>query len=410
MPKFIKKQKKLIKKIIILLVLFIAAFSVPSILKNKLAEKPNYKIILGDSGFSSSMLTIPLGSTVTFEIEGKQMHWPASNDHPTHENYPEKGGCLGSKLDACRGLQKGEKYSFVFDKKGAFGMHDHLLASSTMVIRVKSEYKKSIDTVDLDQSIRDQEIIKKTAENDPRKAWGDLKKKYIINGKETENPHQLAHFIGHKAFEKYKFSGLDICDDTFAFGCYHGVTEKMLQSIGLSGIKTIEGYCEKRIPKNESQNVPGCTHGIGHGLASWHNFEIDKPLADCDLLKSIYRVGCYDGVFMEFVMSVPKYKFSQNNPWNFCIQLPARHHLKCGRFTSNVLVWQLRGALPKMAGICKNAPLADLKSTCIIELSHRFYYVSSGDEEKIRELCSVFNKKDSEICVIYAINRSGTKI
>ena len=53
-------------------------------------------------------------------------HWPASAVHPTHVVYPESGGCIGSKFDACKGLAEGETFEFVFSEKGSWKYHDHL--------------------------------------------------------------------------------------------------------------------------------------------------------------------------------------------------------------------------------------------------------------------------------------------
>ena len=53
-------------------------------------------------------------------------HWPASAVHPTHDEYPQKGGCGGSAFDACREIGPGESYTFVFHYKGTWGYHDHI--------------------------------------------------------------------------------------------------------------------------------------------------------------------------------------------------------------------------------------------------------------------------------------------
>lgn len=78
------------------------------------------------AGFSPNTLTIKQGDKVTFVNRDTAKHWPASDIHPTHTLYPETGGCIGSKFDACKGLAQGESYSFVFNIKGNWGYHDHL--------------------------------------------------------------------------------------------------------------------------------------------------------------------------------------------------------------------------------------------------------------------------------------------
>src|SRR3972149_5818942 len=63
------------------------------------------------TGFIPSSLTIKAGETVTFVNKDTKAHWPASAMHPTHLLYPESGGCIGSKFDACRGLNQDENFS-----------------------------------------------------------------------------------------------------------------------------------------------------------------------------------------------------------------------------------------------------------------------------------------------------------
>lgn len=78
------------------------------------------------AGFSPNTLTIKAGDTVAFVNKDSAQHWPASAVHPTHAVYPESGGCIGSKFDACKGLEAGEKFKFTFNEKGTWKYHDHL--------------------------------------------------------------------------------------------------------------------------------------------------------------------------------------------------------------------------------------------------------------------------------------------
>ncbi|MBI2208639.1 hypothetical protein HYU50_04020 [Candidatus Woesearchaeota archaeon] len=94
-------------------------------------------IEITESGFNPVTLTIDAGETVTWINRGVTPAWPASAVHPSHNVYPESGGCIGSKFDACRGLNQGETYSFTFNQKGAWKYHDHLSAGDTGTIIVQ---------------------------------------------------------------------------------------------------------------------------------------------------------------------------------------------------------------------------------------------------------------------------------
>jgi plastocyanin len=87
------------------------------------------QVLITSSGFSPSTLTIKAGDTVTFINKDSNPHWPASDPHPTHTNYPG--------FDALRPLKTGESYSFTFTKQGTWGYHDHLNPSLRGTIIVK---------------------------------------------------------------------------------------------------------------------------------------------------------------------------------------------------------------------------------------------------------------------------------
>ena len=89
------------------------------------------------AGFEPKTLTVKAGTTVTFVNEDSSKHWPASAMHPTHAVYQESGGCIGSKFDACKGLEAGESFSFTFNEKGSWNYHDHLRPSNTGKIIVE---------------------------------------------------------------------------------------------------------------------------------------------------------------------------------------------------------------------------------------------------------------------------------
>jgi plastocyanin len=68
--------------------------------------------------FSPATLTVKAGESVTFENESGDDKWPASDVHPTHEEYPG--------FDAERAVLDGESYEFTFERRGRWGYHDHL--------------------------------------------------------------------------------------------------------------------------------------------------------------------------------------------------------------------------------------------------------------------------------------------
>ena len=94
-----------------------------------------------ENGFEPKTLTVRAGTIVTFVNEDSNKHWPASAMHPTHTVYPgsdiKKCGSGENILDACKGLEQGESFSFTFNEKGSWVYHDHLRTSSTGKIVVE---------------------------------------------------------------------------------------------------------------------------------------------------------------------------------------------------------------------------------------------------------------------------------
>lgn len=78
------------------------------------------EIVLTENGFSPREVILRRGTRITFSTTRNAPFWPASNSHPVHELYPE--------FDPDRQIEPDEKWSFVVDKPGTWGFHDHIRA------------------------------------------------------------------------------------------------------------------------------------------------------------------------------------------------------------------------------------------------------------------------------------------
>lgn len=144
------------KKLIWIVIIVVVVSGIWYMLKNKGQEKqsqtsqspapstqqPTQKIqenivTYTNSGYEPSILTVKDGTSVTFKNNSTHSMWTASNDHPTHRLYPESGGCIGSKFDACKGIMPGESWTFKFDIAGTWKYHNHLEPGDTGTIVVQ---------------------------------------------------------------------------------------------------------------------------------------------------------------------------------------------------------------------------------------------------------------------------------
>ncbi|MBI2133437.1 cupredoxin domain-containing protein [Candidatus Woesearchaeota archaeon] len=108
-------------------ILLLAAFLVAGcseVSENRTALRDEVKITA--SGFDPATITINSGESVTWTNSDTKPHWVASAAHPTHDEYPERGGCIGSKFDSCGSIGPGESFTFGFSRKGSWKYHDHL--------------------------------------------------------------------------------------------------------------------------------------------------------------------------------------------------------------------------------------------------------------------------------------------
>jgi len=95
-----------------------------------------WRIKITSDGFNPRALKIKRGNTVIWTNGTSRPSWPASAIHPTHSLYPQKGGCIGSSFDTCRGLKTNESFKFQFNEAGSWKYHDHLAPRLIGVVEV----------------------------------------------------------------------------------------------------------------------------------------------------------------------------------------------------------------------------------------------------------------------------------
>jgi plastocyanin len=106
-------------------------------------HQPQHHIKITANGFESKEVEISKGTKVTWINEQSNPSWPASAVHPPHEAYPVSSikKCGTPEQDqifgACRGLNQGESWSFVFNEVGEWPYHDHLNLSLKVKIVVE---------------------------------------------------------------------------------------------------------------------------------------------------------------------------------------------------------------------------------------------------------------------------------
>jgi len=126
------------------------------------------------------------------------------------------------------------------------------------------------------------------------------------NSSLSQNCHEIAHDLGHRAYELYGFSGAMALSDQnrqsyvvigeiCAGGYMHGIMEELLLDQPTLKNK-IADMCATVPPVNRAS----CFHGIGHGLMFLHARDVSASLADCKTMGRVDdQTHCYEGVWME---------------------------------------------------------------------------------------------------------------
>jgi len=232
----------------------------------------------------------------------------------------------------------------------------------------KLDYQKQLD------------LVKSYAKSDPINAWKYVKDVFLINGQQVSNAHEFAHLIGNAMYVKFGLEGITYCDQTFAFGCYHGVSEKLLVDKGPMVVKDVQQHCTNIFPPETTQNFTGCIHGMGHGLFTYEHFNVQKALNDCDQLDELYKTYCYDGVFMEHSDDLAEGEFDPNHPWQFCEALAEKYQYNCARYQSHIFSSKWIHDLPKVGAACASSKKQNISFTCFESLG---YYVTQTNTGKL---------------------------
>jgi hypothetical protein len=239
------------------------------------------------------------------------------------------------------------------------------------------------------------EDIQKMAETDPQTTWQFLKDTFLVNGKQVGNAHDLSHIIGHAAYQKYGFNGIRMCDTSFSYGCFHGVTEEMLLKEGLNNLKAIEDACYEAFPHKDIGYM-SCIHGIGHGVYESEEGNIQKALVDCNVIDAAYSQYCYDGVFMEHAgegREQGAVAIDEKNPWQFCSQFETQYQVSCARYQVSEFLASVSGTdqFAQSGAYCALAPSATIKDTCYENLGYLIAESYLGNTDNILRTCNTLS-------------------
>jgi hypothetical protein len=238
--------------------------------------------------------------------------------------------------------------------------------------------------------------------------------------------HHLAHGIGIRALRDPAEVSATFarCTPEFESGCYHGVLQSyfMLLRMGASGRLTAEAVaapCTGAELEASHFLRLQCLHGLGHGVAIFHDHDLPNALASCDLLPLPWeREACHAGAFMENVVAVidphsshldhhgghggqadhadhgrhddrPAGRFPALDPDDLhfpCNAVEARYRTACYQLQTSAVLALHPGNLGLAAAMCAEAP-AEAEDTCFQSLGRDVTAAAGQDPRRAAALC-----------------------
>jgi plastocyanin len=351
--------------------LLVASIGVARLAHEGSGDDEDAVVRVTETGFEPREVEVRAGGTVVFENAGREAHWPASDDHPTHTGYPA--------FDPKKPLQPGEKWSFTFEKPGEWGYHDHASPSLTaeVVARpgassggregsgllasggalVSDVYGAALSALATEEEgtsdeARGDQLLGESGEQpeggfeetkgaylalvrdeDPRVALARVREEVGTDDALARSCHDLVHDIGHEAYEKYGDFGeaMKYQDEVCNSGYLHGIIEERFSRSDdvFADMKTM---CDPY----RSRSFLGwqCYHGLGHGAMYYTANDLPRSLEMCDAFRGSFgRSSCANGVFMENFAADQKLHLSEflkkSDPFYPCAEQRPRHKGDC---------------------------------------------------------------------------------
>lgn len=211
---------------------------------------------------------------------------------------------------------------------------------------------------------------------DPSQAYSEFKKTFA--NANFGSQHVMAHFIGSEIYGLSGINGINVCDSTFAFGCYHGYFSQILSQEGLSVIKMLDETCVSKFGPLGS----GCQHGIGHGVMDYFgpNKLVDALESCKDTTTPSPVAGCTSGVFMEYFVPIlisdtgaefSSRPFDELKPYEACPNLPKHFRQSCyyaiGQWWNQTF---MRRDYSTQGLLCKNMPDNEFMEDCYLGIGN----------------------------------------
>jgi plastocyanin len=377
-----------------------------------------------EEGFDPASVEVQSGDTVVFENVDDEGHWPASDDHPTHEIYPT--------FDPKKPIQPATSWTATLDRLGTWKYHDHMnptLTGEVVVTKAAppggffssvgavfaSAYEATVaglvgaqedsasrsgdgrpsgeDT----QEPRDgryeekkDEFVALMKKENPRVALDRLRAEIETDDALSRSCHSLVHEIGREAYEEYGDVGeaMKYRDEVCNSGYLHGIIETRFSESEdvFSDMQTMcDGYRERSFLGWQ------CNHGLGHGVMFYTANDLPRSLEMCDELgNSFASSNCANGVFMENFNADQKLHLSEflkaEDPFYPCMKQAERHKADCYMYAPTYFLSLHQDDYASALEWCRGAE-AGFEAACAYGVGTQTMKENLNDPELVESSC-----------------------
>jgi len=400
---------------------------------------------ISEEGFDPKSIDITTGTKVIFENVGFSDVWPASDDHPTHENY--------SDLDPRKPLIPGQSWGFEFTEKGEYGMHDHLFPSNLSLINVTGESvdKSCHSQLDKEQNLSNNLLTQYSPPTMPEIDAKEMveniesacqtqdnncveeKIKIAIEESGPSNVlsvytnltdsgfitiegdgHQFAHRVGRHTALTFgvNYEAFDSCSTEYNYGCQHGYFEWVLGRTQTSN-EAMTLICESISDDKPARAKFYCYHGAGHGVMMSQANDIYASLEICDSLEYfLAQEGCWQGAFMENLNAAFRGEardnvFSETDHLAPCNQLQDKYQYQCYQHQGPWLVDSIGLSIADSADTCIKASIESSVESCLISLGQMASNVSRMESILQEQYSEDIGQNVVKICDFFPVIHKG---
>jgi plastocyanin len=384
-----------------------------------------------EKGFEPGSVEVAAGETVVFENVDDEGHWPASDDHPTHEIYPA--------FDPNKPIQPNTSWSVTLDKPGRWAYHDHMNPTLTGEVVVQEAepqggifssigaffahaYKATVVALlgsggesasgasggkaeeqrDARYEEKKDELVALMKRENPRVALDRLRTEIETDDALSRSCHSVVHEIGREAYREYGDVGeaMKYRDEVCNSGYLHGIIEtkfSVSEDVFAEMQTMCDGYREGGFLSWQ------CNHGLGHGVMFYAANDLPRSLEMCDRLGDPFASSnCANGVFMENFNADQKLHLSEfvkeEDPFYPCMNQAERHKTDCYMYTPTYFLSLHGNDYAGALEWCESAE-AGFEDTCAYGVGTQTTKGNLNDQDFVESVCMGGAPEQTEPCV-----------